>query len=68
MSQVVPVVQVVNGVKKLKRLAINYKNTVNDHLVDTPNVSTTCSEDLNKFCSCVDLRGAFKQIVINDDF
>ena len=71
-SQVVPVIHVINGLRKLKRLAINYKSTVNDHLLDIPNVFTTCSEELNKFageyCMCIDLKGAYKQVVLTDGF
>ena len=65
-------VEVVNGVKKLKRLAINYKSTVNEHLLDIPDVFTTCSEELNKlageFHRCIDLKGAYKQVVLTDGF
>ncbi|MCP4142251.1 MAG: hypothetical protein GY755_18585, partial [Chloroflexi bacterium] len=71
-SQIVPVIETINGVRKLKRLAINYKSTVNQHLLDIPDVFTTCTEELNKlageFRSCVDLKGAYKQVVLNDEF
>ena len=39
-SQVVPVCEVKNGKKVIKSLAINYKNTINDHLADMPHVYT----------------------------
>ncbi|CAL4062757.1 unnamed protein product, partial [Meganyctiphanes norvegica] len=71
-SQVVPVCQVVDGKKKLKRLAINYKSTINEHLQDIPHISTTCSEELDKlkgeYRSCIDLKGAFKQIPVTPGF
>ncbi|MCP4238590.1 MAG: RNA-directed DNA polymerase, partial [Aestuariibacter sp.] len=71
-SQIVPVIETINGVRKLKRLAINYKSTVNEHLLDIPDVFTTCTEELNKlageFRSCVDLKGAYKQVVLTDEF
>ena len=71
-SQVVPVCEVKNGKKVLKRLAINYKSTVNDHLQDIPHVSTTCNEQLDKmkgeYRSCIDLKGAFKQIAVTPGF
>ena len=71
-SQIVPVVETINGVRKLKRLAINYKSTVNEHLQDIPDVFTTCTEELNKlsgeFHSCIDLKGAYKQVVLTDKF
>ena len=35
-SQIVPVIETKNGVRKLKRLAINYKSTVNPYLQDFP--------------------------------
>ena len=47
-SQIVQVCEVKNGKKRLGRLAINYKSTVNDHLQDIPHVSTTCTEQLDK--------------------
>ena len=71
-SQVVPVCEVKNGKKVLKRLAINYKSTVNDHLQDIPHVSTSCDEQLDKlkgqYRSCIDLKGAFKQIAVTPGF
>ena len=71
-SQIVPVIETVDGVRKLKRLAINYKSTVNDHLQDIPDVFTTCNEEFTKlsgeFRTCIDLKGAYKQIVLTDDF
>ena len=67
-----PVIETFNGVRKLKRLAINYKSTVNDHLQDIPDVFTTCTEELNKlsgeYRSCVNLKGAYKQILLTDNF
>ena len=71
-SQIVPVCEVINGKKKLKRLAINYKSTINDHLKDIPSVFTTCSEELDKlsgqYRTCIDLKGAFKQIPVTPGF
>ena len=71
-SQIVPVCVVEDGKKKLKRLAINYKSTINDHLEDMPHVHTSCSEELDKlkgeYRSCIDLKGAFKQIPITPGF
>ena len=71
-SQIVPVCTTKDGKKVLKRLAINYKNTINDHLEDLPHVFTTCSEELDKlkgeFRTCIDLKGAFKQIKITPGF
>ena len=71
-SQVVPVCQVKDGKKVLKRLAINYKSTVNEHLQDMPHVFTTCTEELDKlkgeYRSCIDLKGAFKQMPITPGF
>ena len=71
-SQVVPVCEFKDGKKVLKRLAINYKSTVNDHLQDIPHVSTTCNEQLDKlkgeFRLCIDLKGAFKQISVTPGF
>ena len=71
-SQVVPVCDVKDGKKRLKRLAINYKSTINDHLQDIPHVFTSCTEQLDKikgqFRTCIDLKGAFKQIPITPVF
>ena len=71
-SQVVPVCEVKDGKKGLKRLAINYKSTINDHLQDIPHVFTSCIEQMNKikgqFRTCIDLKGAFKQIPITPGF
>merc|ERR1711872_246476 len=61
-SQVVPVCDVKDGKKRLKRLAINYKSTINDHLQDIPHVFTTCTEQLDK------LKGEYKQIPITPGF
>ena len=47
-SQIVPVIEMVDGVRKLKRLAINYKSTVNDHLQDIPDVFTTCNDEFQE--------------------
>ena len=47
-SQVVPVIETENGVRKIKRLAINYKSIVNEHLQDIPDVFTTCTEEFHK--------------------
>ena len=59
-SQVVPVCSVKDGKKYIKRLAINYKNTINDHLEDIPHVYSTCNEQLDKlkgeYRSCIDLK------------
>ena len=61
-----PVIETVDGVRKLKRLAINYKSTVNNHLQDIPDILTTCNEEFTKlsgeFRTCIDLKGAYKQI------
>ena len=71
-SQVVPVCEVKDSKKVLKRLAINYKNTINDHLEDMPNVYTTCTEQIDKlkgeYRSFIDLQGAFKQIPVTPGF
>ena len=55
---------------KLKlRLCVNYKRTLNDHIEDEPYPFPTCNEQLDKlkgeFYSCLDIDGAFNQI-IND--
>ena len=47
-SQIVPVCEVKNGEKVLKRLAINYKSTINDHLEDIPQVPTVCNDEIDK--------------------
>lgn len=71
-SQIVPVIETKNGVRKLKRLAVNYKSTINPFLEDIPDVFTTCNDELAKcageYRTCVDLQGAYKQVVINDHF
>ena len=71
-SQVVPVCESKNKVKSLKRLAINYKSTINDHLEDITHVHTSCNSELDKlkgeYCTCIDLKGAFKQIPITPGF
>ena len=60
-SQVVPVCESKNKVKSLKRLAINYKSTINDHLEDIPHVHTSCNSELDKlkgeYRTCIDLKG-----------
>ena len=35
-SQIVPVIETIDGVRVLKRLTVNYKPTVNEHLLDIP--------------------------------
>ena len=71
-SQVVLVSELNNGKKNLKRPAINYKNTINDHLQDIPHVYSTCNEQLDKlkgeYRTCIDLKGAFKQIPVTPGF
>ena len=47
-SQIVPVIETVDDVRKLKRLAINYKSTVNDYLQDIPDVFTTSNDEFIK--------------------
>ena len=65
-SQIVPVCEVKNGEKVLKRLAINYKSTINDHLEDIPQVPTVCNDEIDKlkgqYRSVIDMTGAFQQI------
>ena len=71
-SQIVPVIETKNGQRNLKRLAINYKSTINNYLEDIPDVFTSCSDELAKcageFRSCIDLSGAYKQIWLDDLF
>ena len=71
-SQVVPVCEVKDGKKVIKRLAINYKSTINDHLQDIPHVYTNMDEQFNKlkgqYRSCIELPGAFKQIKMTPGF
>ena len=71
-SQVVPVIETKNNSRKLKRLAINYKSTINKHLEDIPDIFTTCTEELSKvageYRTCIDLTGAYKQVMITDMF
>ena len=61
-SQIVPVIETENGVRKLKRLAINYKSVVNENLQDIPDDFTTCTDEFHKlsgeYRTCVDLTGA----------
>ena len=47
-SQVVPVCEVKDGKKVIKRLAINYKSMINDYLQDIPHVYSTMSEQFDK--------------------
>ena len=44
-SQIVPVIVNRNGERVLKRLAINYKSTINQHLVDVPDIYGTCTDE-----------------------
>ena len=57
-SQVVPIRESKNKKKFLKRLAINYKSTINDHLEDIPHVHTSCNSELDKlkgdYLACID--------------
>ena len=73
------VVLVVNKKKKDKpdskknvRLCVNYKNTINDHLLDEPHVFSTCNEQFDKlkgeYRSTIDLSGAFNQIAVPEGF
>ena len=61
-----PVIETKDVVRKLKRLAINYKSTVNSHLEDIPDVFTTCDTELTKvageYRSCVDLSGVTNKL------
>merc|ERR1712240_552472 len=56
----------------LKRLAINYKSTINPYLEDISEVFTSCADELAKcageFRSCIDLSGTYKQIWLTDLF
>ena len=70
-SQIVPVIDTdKNGVRYIKRLAINYKSTINQHIEDVPDIYTTCVEELAKvdgeFRTTVDLSGAFKQVSVQE--
>ena len=71
-SQMVPVCEVKNGKKVIKRLAINYKSTINDHLQDISHVYSTMSEQFDKLKgqhrTCIDLSCAFKQIRMRRGF
>ena len=71
-SQVVPVCEVKDGKKIIKRLAINYKSTINDHLQDILHVYLTMNEQFDKLKgkhrSCIDLTGAFKQVRMTPGF
>ena len=69
-SQLVPVIVNQNGERVLKRLAVNYKSTINKYIEDIPDVYTTCNDELAKvagqYRTCIDLSGAFKQIPAHD--
>ena len=71
-SQVVPVVKKKSDGKKNVRLCVNYKSTINDHLLDEPHVYSTCNEQFDKlkgeFRSTIDLSGAFNQIAVPEGF
>ena len=47
-SQIVPVIDRKNGQSTLKRLAINYKSTINPYLEEVSEVFTSCAEELAK--------------------
>merc|ERR1711888_172820 len=65
-SQVVPVCEVKDGKKVIKRLAINYKSTINEHLQDIPHVCSMMSQQFDKlkgqYRTVIDLSRALKQI------
>jgi len=71
-SQVVPVMEIKDGKKIIKRLAINYKSTINDHLQDIPHVYSMMNEQFDKlkgqYRTCIDLSRAFKQIKMTPGF
>ena len=71
-SQIVPVIVTKNGERFLKRLAINYKSTINEQLEDVPDIYSTCTDEFTKvkgqFRMCIDLQGAYKQIPVYDLF
>ena len=56
-----------NGKKKV-RLCINYKLTINDYIEDEPYNFPTVAQQLEKlkgdFFSCLDIKGAYKQIKV----
>ena len=64
--------EVKDGKKVIKRLVINYKSTINDHLQDIPHVYSTMSEQFDKlkgqYRTCIDLSRAFKQIKMRKRF
>ena len=66
-SQVVPVVKTKNG-KRRVRLCINYKNTINEHLMDEPCSHPVTNEQLDKllgeYWSCIDVKHAFRQVAV----
>ena len=68
----VPICEVRDGKKVIKRLAINYKSTINDHLQDIPHVYSTMAEQFDKLRGqhrkCIDLSRAFKQIRMRRGF
>ena len=67
-----PVIVNKNGERFLKRLAINYKSTINEHLEDVPDIYSTCTDEFTKvkgqYRTCIDLSGAYKQIPVYDLF
>ncbi|MEL6806100.1 MAG: hypothetical protein AAFO91_20260, partial [Bacteroidota bacterium] len=70
-SQIVPVISTdKNGERKIDRLAINYKSTINEYIKDIPDLYTTCTDELAKvageYRTTVDLQGAFNQVPAND--
>ena len=69
-SQVVPVTSYKDGKRKL-RLCINYKRTLNDHILDEPYPFSSCNEQLEKlngqYFSCLDVDGAFTQVLLKPE-
>ena len=70
-SQVVPVFRTKEGKRKM-RMCTNYKNTINDHLMDEPYPFSTCNDQLDKlkgeYHSCIDVHGAFTQCKVPPGF
>ena len=64
--------EVKDGKKVIKRLAINYKSTINEHLQDIPHVYSTMSQQFDKlkgqYRTVIDLSRAFKQIRMKRGF